>query len=246
MISPNDVPAALEARRAEFLGRIGNPSERVVARLHPIGGAPWPASVLGRMRVVRRRRSRLLVTDGLSCPFDRELYADPPELPLDYELGVDVADLDPLAVSDQGLADSWFPPLLYSLADWMLPEEFDLRGLLERFRAVVVSVPATTAQTRELADASGEVGVLVGLPLVGADLDRHPYVHGYYAGCDPAYADASLGYFPVKPLTVDEFEWSRSKGDEGPSLLAEKFLKRGDAHLVWTGRPSVLARPRLS
>jgi hypothetical protein len=244
-MSPDEFNAILEQRRARYLERLGDVSDHVVSRVHPLGGSLWPASALGRMRIVRRERSRLVATDGLSCPFDAGLHPAPPPGPLDFELCIDVHDLDPRAVSDESLATSWFPSLLYSLTDWIVPEWFDLRGALRTFRAVTLSAPATTDESRRLADGDGHVGFLVGLPLAGRDLDLHPYLSDYYDGTDEPYAGAALGYFPVKPLTPDEYAWAKARGDEGGVLLAQKFLDRRDAHFAWTERPSVLTTPRL-
>jgi hypothetical protein len=240
-----DFNRVLEDRRAGYLARIGEVSEQIVSRINPIGGSPWPASALGRMRIVRRPRGRLIVTDGLSCPYDRGLHPKPPAGPLDYELCIDVLDLDPAAKSDDALAGSWFPSLLYSLTDWIVPAWLDLRGLLAKFHAVTLSAPATTPQAKKLAGSDGQVGFLVGLPLAGNDIDRHPYFNGYYEGSAEKYAGAALGIFPVKPLTADELGWAKAQGNQGAVLLAQKFLDRRDAHLAWAGRPSVLERPKL-
>jgi len=243
MTTPSAFNERLAQRRAAFLARLGTVSEQVVSRQHPLGGEAWPASVLGRMRIVRRPETRLLVTDGLSSPFDPELHPHPPPGPLDFELAVDVPSDDPCGQSDAALAQSWLPSLLYALTDWIVPEYLDLRGLLEDFRAVTLAAPATTGAARALAGPDGLVGVLIGLPLVGQDLDRHPYLNGYYQGSGTPYADAALGFFPVKPLTPDEYAWAKAQGDRGGVLLAQKFMARGDAHRVFSDRPSVLEVP---
>jgi hypothetical protein len=242
---PPDFLATLEARRAGHLRQLGALSEEVVSRLSPLGGSVWPASALGRMRVVRRGAGRLLVTDGLSAPYDPGLHPNPPPGPLDFELALEVSERDPAAASDAALGASHHPPLLYALTDWLVPEWFDLRGGLTKFRALTLAAPPTTPEARALADDSGLVGFLVGQPLVGDDLDLHPYLNGCYLGGGTPYDHASVGYFPVKPLTPDEYAWAKAQGNEGGVLLAQKFLVRGDRHLTWTGRPSVLAQPTL-
>lgn len=232
----------LEERRMAFFKCFGPVSEQVVSRLAiPIGGSPWPASPLGRMRIIHRELTRILVTDGLSSLYDPEVHPKPPRFPLDFELAIEVWNEDPATRSDRALAESWFPPLLYGLADWMVRDNFDLRGILSKFRAVTVGVRPTTPEAATLADPSGWVRLLIGMPLVGKDLNKHPYSHDYYL----PFAKAALGLFPVKPLTPDEYRWAESRGNEGGVLLAEKFLARGDWRFAWTGRPSVLEVPNL-
>lgn len=235
----------LEGRRADVLGKLGVLAGDVVSRLHPLGGHAWPASMLGRMRIVVRKRGRLLATDGLSDPFDPALHASLPIEPLGYELCLDVIDRDPNVTSDAAFAESVYPRMLYALADWLVAERVDLPSLLARFRAVTVTAVAPAGTPAALVGADGLVGFLVGLPLVGASIDAHVYVAGHYDGVPGVPDDLPLGYFPVKPLTTDELAWAKSRGNTGAVELAERFLARRDMHYVWESRPSVLTEPTL-
>ncbi len=234
----------LEDRRVAAYRHLGEVHEDVVSRLIPSGLA-WPDSPLGKMRLIRRDGGVLIATSGLSNFYDPQLHAEHRPGPLDYELCLDIRLDDPRAATNKGLARSWLPSLLYPLADIVAADWVDLRGALEKFRAVTLAAPPATKEAEALAGDDGLVGYLVGLPVGGTNIDLHFYINGFYRGLGRGLDECAVGIFPVKPLTPDEYRFAKELGNVGGVELAERFLKRGDGPQHWTGRPSVLVQPSL-
>jgi hypothetical protein len=238
----------LAERRALALSKLGGVSNNVIAELGLPAAKPWPSYGSGRLRMVARERGVLLMTDGLSEPFDPELHRSMPPFPIDYEIGLEVAKSDRATASEESLARSWHTSLLFAFAERVIATfvEIDVRGMLEKFRVITFPITPPTAEAEALANDDGLVGLLLGLPLVGSDIDLHWYLNDYWSGLDVPHSDAALGFFPVKPLLPDEYAWAVKEGNDGGVKLALKFMERGDAHLVWQDRPSVLRQPKLS
>lgn len=216
----------LERRREAAFASLGALNEGVVSRLVP-GRVPWPSSALGRMRIVRRAHDVLLVTDGLSEPYDPTMHPKPPEAPLDFELCLAIAESDPAAASDGAVATSIWPQLLYALADVLVEDWVDVRGLLGKFTAITFQAPIGVGFGHGL-EKDGLVGYLLGMPLDGEDFGRQLYLNGYYAGLPVPYAGAGIGIFPVKVLRPSELAWAIAQGNEGGVRLARAFFDRGD------------------
>jgi hypothetical protein len=158
-------------------------------------------------------------------------------------LCLDIRDSDPSAASDEALASSWFPSLLYPVADTVVAEWIDVRGMLQKFRVITLAEPAITKEANALADETGMVGFLLGLPVSGGNIDAHLYTNRFFSDLGLGLDECAVGVFPVKPLTADEYRWAKDHGNDGDVLLAEAFLQRGDGAQHWAGRPSVLVQP---
>jgi hypothetical protein len=227
--------SVLAQRREEAWRSLGLLHERVVSRLIP-GTVPWPTSALGKMRVIHRDADVLLVTEGLSDPYDPRLHPTPPEAPLDYELCLSIGKGDPSATSDESLAGSIWPQLMYALADALVEDWVDLRGLLEKFTAITFQAPIGRGFGHGF-ERDGLVGYLLGMPLDGTDFDRQLYMNGFYAGLPVRYAGAAVGILPARVLRPDELSWAIAQGNEGGVLLARELIARGagcrnDARMV--------------
>lgn len=234
----------LEGRRRDVYARLGELHPDVISRLVP-GPVPWPDSMLGKLLAVRRAQDTLLLTSGLSNFYDGALHPKVPPAPLDYELVLTISNRDKAAANAAALAQSWFPSLLLPLGDFVTHQWVDLCGMLKKFGMVTLPGPAITPQADALADDNGMVGYLVGLPLVGTDVDQQLYVRGFYRDLGRGLEEATMGIFSVKPLTRDEYAWAQAQGNGGGVKLAEAFIRRGDVGAHWTGRPSVLEQPTL-
>jgi hypothetical protein len=222
--------SVLAERREKAWAALGSfRKDHVMSRLMPgLTAVAWPTSVLGKMRVIRREREVLLVTEGLSDPYDPRLHAKPPEFPLDFELSLWIDQGDPSAASDDAVGDGPWPKVLYALADMLVEERTNLRGMLERFGAITCQAPIGHGFGQGF-EKDGLVSYLLGMPLVGSDFDRQLFIHKFYQGLPVPYADASLGVFQVKVLRPSELAWSIAQGNEGPMMLAREFIARGDS-----------------
>ncbi len=229
----------LEKRRTDVFGRLGNLQPEVASRLAPIPG-PWPASPLGRIRIVSCEKTSLLITDGLSDPYDSNLHPKPPPTPLDYELCVEVLNTDPEAVNSEALARSVYVKLLYALADWMVPEWFDLRGRLQQFHAITVPANVPPPLSERLGYRDTTIGALIGIPIRGRNLDQQLFLHDFYQDAGTSYEHGAIGVFTVKPLHRDEYEHAVGLGNQGGVDLAERLLDSGEGHIIWHDQPSVL------
>src|SRR5438045_2784288 len=77
----------------------------------------WPASVIGALRLVRRAESTLLVTDGLSDPWEEGIWGAELShaMPLGFELAL---ELSPPAPEPSAVSRArWATWLLYRLGD---------------------------------------------------------------------------------------------------------------------------------
>jgi hypothetical protein len=216
----------LAERREAVWRQLGSVADPVVSRLVP-GAVPWPSSALGKLRLIRRPGDALLVTDGLSDPYDPELHPSPPTGPLDFELCLAVESGDPSASSDEAIAAGPWPKLLYALADVLVEEWTDIRSVLRKFGAITFQAPIGRGFGQGL-EKEGLAGYLLGMPLDGGNFDRQLYLNNFYAGLPVPYCEAAIGVFPVKVLRPSELEWAIAAGNEGGMLLAREFIARGE------------------
>lgn len=224
----------LEAARARGLAKFGQLSDRVVARLPmPLPGPPWPSLAMGRLKIVRRANAVLVVTDGLSDEWDRSLHSDSPTWTFEIEIGVEVP-LEMLKdTSDDGIARSWIPQLMWRLVDAFVPDRLDVKGLLKKFETVTFELDPIAGLER-VATPRKTFGVLLGVPLVGSAV-------GSEAVLVPRGETDTIWLIGAKVLTPDEFEYALAvQGGEHGVELGNAFIARGDRHASWPKRPSVM------
>jgi hypothetical protein len=230
----------LAAKRRATLSRIGDVSPDVLSRLLPIvptAGGPrmraWPSSVLGKLLIVRRERTVLVLTDGLSDPFDPEMHPDAVGT-FGFEMAVEVPTAALGDASDQAIASSWIPALLWAATDWMMMEHVDVKGRLIDNDCLTHAILPVVGLERFIA-RNGVMGGLLGIPFVGDSLCAQAVLAP--EANNPADA---IWLLPIKLLTVDEYEWAMGVSDNARvRTLAEAFLRK-DRHLTWLERPSVL------
>jgi hypothetical protein len=218
--------SVLAQRREAAWRSLGTLNDQVVSRLVP-GSGPWPTSALGKMRLIRRDDDTLLVTDGLSDPYDPKLHPKPPQGPLDFELCFSISRGDPFAGSDEALADSPWPKMMYAVADAVVERWIDIRGMLKKFGAITFQAPIGTGFGHGY-EKDGLVGYLLGMPLDGTDFERQLYLNNFYAGLPVPYSQAGVGIFPVKVLRPSELAWAIRQGNQGGMLLAQEFIARSE------------------
>ena len=122
----------------------------------------------------------------------------------------------------------WLEWVLWNTAD-IEAEQRALFDLTAKFTAVTLQVPACPG-LETWALPSGMVAVLVGT--------QAPGIPESFPG--PAMDPALLS---LKVLQPDEYEHAVALGDAGTVDLVERFAERGDYHLNFGDRPSVLDEP---
>jgi hypothetical protein len=234
----------LEAARRQTLARIGTVSERVLSRTTPIfmtDDGPvmrfWPSSALGKQLLVRKKDSILLITDGISDPWDTELHADAPKWTFGFEMALEV----PLAhvgdASDEGIAGSWMTTLLWAATDWVTAERFDIKSRLIEFDCVTIAIPPVRG-LEKLVGSNGYMGGLLGIPYAGEMLCAQAVL-----APEPHEPADAVWLLPLKLMTADEYDWAVGVPDGSRTkALADAFLKIPSRHLSWPDRPSVLPR----
>lgn len=231
----------LYAEREHSLRRFGEVRDGLLFRKLPavVDGVivPWPTMVLGTLRLIRRPDTVLLVTDGLSNPWDPSLHDDLPGWTFGFELALEVplaAFTDP---SDRAIASSWAPLVLWAATDWVVAERFDLVERLEHSQCTTHGIPPVGGLKHWVAD-NGLMGGLLGLPFAGS-------VFGASVQHGPVINGRATSLLPIKLLTADEYEWAMGVHDSSRTVaLAELFIQRGEGHLSWPDRMSALTRTR--
>lgn len=174
MIQPDSLVAALDDAIEAKLASLGALEPYVLARLMPAiiddMIVLWPSNAIGRVRVIRRDRGILFVTQGLSYPFN-DLHQDRPAA-LGYELAIEVGLDEPTAsgsnstfgaLSQEELASTWPVRLLWFLADGHVHDRWDLLPRLDHF-GVLTTMSRPMRELQHLAGADGFLGLLVGRP----------------------------------------------------------------------------------
>jgi hypothetical protein len=231
----------MHAEREESLRRFGEVMDGVLARVRPIVIAdttyPWPANLIGAQRLVRTEDSVLLVTDGLSNPWDPSLHADVPDWTFGFELAVEIPLSAFKDTSDEAIAASWAPLVLWAATDWVVAERTDILGRLGQYEVCTHAIPPIVGLEHLVAN-TGFMGGLIGIPFVG-DTFGASVGHGH----DPYHPGVMTCLLTLKLLTADEYEWSMGVRDSSRAVaLAELFLERGERHLSWPNRPSVVGK----
>ena len=228
--------------RENTFHNLGKVSEKVLSRTMPIrttgGGAEvfmWPAQAIGKLRIIDCGDSVIVTTDGISDPWDRDLQQQPPPYDFAFEAAVEVPKRRLPDSSDEGIASSWVPTLLWAATDWMVAERFDLKSRLKHFGCMTLAVPPVP-ELESFVGQNGFMGALFGIPYVGDTLRAQLIL-----SMDDTVNANDIWFLPFKILTPDEYEWAMSVPDASNTMtLAEAFIQRGDRHLTWIERPSIL------
>jgi hypothetical protein len=160
------------AREATYR-RLGTLRDEVLSRTTPLvttSSGPvaraWPAEALGKLRLIRREKTVIVATDGISDSWDTSLHPSPPGWTFGFEVAVEA----PLAAfrdaSDQAIAASWMAAFLWAATDWVVFERFDLKTTLANHHCLTMAVPPFGGLDHLVA-SNGSIGALVGLPYGG-------------------------------------------------------------------------------
>ncbi|MBX7084032.1 MAG: hypothetical protein K1X88_32790 [Nannocystaceae bacterium] len=228
-------PLPLAEQRAASLAKLGKLDERPIARLAPMRTAsrdglelvPWPAQPLGRLRVVHRGATVLVVTDGLSDPWDPSLHHDVPNFRYWLELAIEApATGDPAAP-----VPPWVAPLLWSASNWLVTQRFDLRARLKHHLCLTLGVMPVPGLEGWVSRA-GVHGTLVGLPFSGETLGAHA-VLARDAG-DPVWI------LPIKLLHPAEYDWAMGVRDASRATWLVQAFLMNERHLSRLDRAPII------
>ncbi|MCP3143001.1 suppressor of fused domain protein [Pyxidicoccus xibeiensis] len=185
-----------------------------------MGGPRWPSLRQG-WRIIRRGGTTLMVSDGLSDPFDDE---EAPSVGFGLELIIETDE--PL---DGNVAASWPFQLVTGMSQYAASTGRMLE-LLERYGAISSELPMSglseEQEARWLNDAQ-RVGIIIGVPA-----KTLPSIIPTPAG------DVRLA--TVKPLLREELEYLIKNGGAGRTELANRFAALPDGHVARLNRSSGL------
>ena len=236
MSTIGQISEQLEKKREATLALIGEVSEHVLSRAVPgmieSSLCSWPANILGKQKVVRRAHSILVVTDGISNPWDSSIHDDVPDWTFGFELAIET----PLAsLEDQteaGISRSWLPQLLWAVSDWVVEERHDLKGRLLQFGCSTLAAPPVTG-LEKLVATNGFIGLLAGLPYVGDELESQAAL-----APEPGDPEDRIWLLPLKLLSSDEYDWVLGDKDGARAKKLAKSFLGSSRHLSWPARPS--------
>ncbi|HVH46551.1 MAG TPA: hypothetical protein VM925_29620 [Labilithrix sp.] len=226
------------------MARIGQVNDKVLSRAHPFfpsNNGPvmraWPSSVLGKQLLVRRKDSVVVVTDGLSDPWDPELHPNAPKWTFGFELALEVPLGSLSDVSDEAIRGSWIPTTLWAATDWVAAEKVDIKGRLLKFDCATHAIPRVGG-LEKLVGANGFIGGLLGVPYAGDQLCSQLVL-----APEPNNPKDAIWLLPLKLLTADEYDWAVGVQDGARAkALAEAFLRDSQRTLSWLDRPSILPK----
>jgi len=226
LVEPGAVDEAVAARQALW-SRLGDLDDDVLGpALNPafLGGPEWPAGRQAFLRV-RRPRSVLLASDGLSDPHLEPELVEPGLSGFGVEVFLETADA---AVSGEGIGSvvgTWAFHLLYEMAQNVAY----LGDVAERLDGLgIVSMELQDFSVGHGWDTEdGSVGVLLGVPAEGLP-------EGLEIGVDVARLVAVT---LLRPAELDHVASGRA---EARAEIAERLAAAGVHHRCDLSRPSVV------
>lgn len=217
-----------------MLAKLGQLDERGVPRGPSgrpadgtLGIVPWPSQPVGKLRLVRRPQSLLVVTDGLSDPWDPGLHAEPPPWRFGLELAIEV----PRAPDDAGPPPAWVGPLVLWISNWLIDQRFDLRARLRAHTTLTLGALPIPGLENWRAP-NGLHGLLLGIPFAGDTLGGHAVM--------ARDGTEAVWLVPMKLLHPKEYAWALEVRDASRSTwLAQSFMQY-DRHISRTDRGPIV------
>jgi hypothetical protein len=233
------VTRGLREAREQTLRKLGRLSSNVIGRNLSNYKDPrpylWPSSAMGAIRLVQRDTSVLFITDGISDPWDRTLHTDAPPGTFDYELAIEVPNSSFKSLAEDKLASSWAPTVLIAATDGLIGSRYDLAAVLIKLGCATIGIPKVS-ELESFMYKDGWMRGLVGIPLQG-----EPGT----SVCLAKNGQLPIYLLTMKLLSCDEIDYALQNDQANALDLVSRFVKRGDRHLTWIKRPSVLREPVL-
>jgi hypothetical protein len=207
---------AFQAREAYLrqMGRVED--DLLVPIMNPsfLGGPRWP-SLRESWRVVRNGPRTIVVSDGLSDPFEGEE---------DVGFGIEIMaeTADPLA---DPLPASWLFQVVSDVSQ-QAAYHGGFRDLIDEL-GVLSMETRTPPELEALANPEGLLGILLGL-------------HGPELPCEWDLPGGSVKLITAKVLTPAELAFIAEGGADARDRLRELFERDGSFHRSSASRPSVV------
>ncbi len=185
-----------------------------------MGGPRWPSLRQG-WRIIRRQAHTLVVSDGLSDPFDDE---EAPTIGFGLEFIIETDE--PI---DGNIAASW-PFQVVTAVSQFAADHGGLRQLLEQYGALSSEFPVSGLSEEQEArwvNESGRVGVLLGVPA-----KTLPSTLATPAG--------EVVLVTVKPLLLEELGYILENGAQGRTELTNRLSASPEGHVARLARASVV------
>lgn len=229
---PENTLAPARAATLATLGRIDDRAlQRSTSSRSNTGTAlelvPWPALAIGRLRLVRRPQSSLVVTDGMSDPWDLGLHAAPPPWRFGCELAIEV----PRAPDDTGPPPAWIAPLLLWVSNWLIEQRFDLRARVRAHTCLTLGALPVAGLESWLAP-NGLHGLLIGVPYVGDALGAHAII--------ARDRNEAVWLLPMKLLHPAEYAWALEVRDSSRATWLVQSFMNYDRHISRTDRGPIV------
>lgn len=207
-----------QAREA-YLRRMGAVDELLLAPLiNPafMGGPAWP-SLRQSWRTVRNKRRTIIISDGLSDPFEDEVEPN-------VGFGIEVLGETSDSLPDQVQA-SWLFTVVYAVSQ-QAAAHGGFRSLIDELGVLSMEIKAPT-ELQSLANENDTLGLLLGLQSPNLPLEWEL----------PA---GLVKVVTVKVLHPAELAYAVEQEAAGRTHLREQFSAAGSYHLSWLSRPSAV------
>lgn len=230
---PPPMDNALALARAAALATLGQVDDKAFARQAAVRtGAtpqelvPWPSTPVGRVKLVHREHTELVVTDGMSDPWDPSLHASPPAFRFSCELAIEVPTLGPGT-----MPAAWIAPLLMWVSNWLITQKFDLRARMRAHTCLTLgALPIPGLESWKA--PNGLHGLLLGIPFAGNQLGAHAVL--------ARDKNDTVWLVPMKLLHPKEYAWALEVRDSSRATWLCQAFMQSDRHLSRTERGPII------
>jgi hypothetical protein len=231
--APPMVDNALAMARAAAFASLGQVDERAFARQAavrtgavPLELAPWPSTPVGRVKLIRRGQTDLVVTDGMSDPWDPSLHASPPGFRFACELAIEVPSL-----GEGMMPAAWIAPLLLWISNWLIAQKFDLRARMRAHTCLTLgALPIPGLESWKA--PNGLHGLLLGIPFAGNQIGAHAVL--------AREGNETVWLVPMKLLHPKEYAWALEVRDSSRATWLVQSFMQSDRHMSRTDRGPIV------
>lgn len=204
-------------RYLKQMGELDDPLLAPIVNPTELGGPRWPA-LRQSWRVVRNGRRTIIVSDGLSDPFDD---ADEPNTGLGIEILAEAEGLE-----DDSPQKSWLFALVYKVSQ-QAARIGRFRELIDEMGVLSMEIKSPSADFYDVRTEAGHVGLLLGLAPPELDLDWEL----------PA---GRVQVITAKVLLPDELAYVAEEYETAREVLRERFAADGTYHRSSLDRAPVI------
>jgi hypothetical protein len=195
--------------RDRYVTSLGTADPNVLAPLiNPsfMGGPMWP-DLRQAWRVIRRKKTTLVISDGLSDPFSDE---EAPNVGYGLEVLAETDDALP-----KQLQGTWLFNLVYRVSQ-QCAAHGGVRDLIDELGLISLELPVS-AELMPVATENRTAGVLLGLPAPDYQ-------------CEFTLPAGQVKVVTAKLLWPSELAYAAEEGEEARAELARRFAADGSHH----------------